>query len=346
MPSDHTGNGQAAGIIPDGGATADESPVVRVPVDGDAITAVSVTQPIKTLANWLDWQMHPRAASGAVDQSILRYRNARGHTRFHVDHLGFPSGRLSHWDGRLDLADWPFTPTGSEPVAAGPGWRAQLSEGTVHTEHPNPDMPAPHITLGSAIGTINAHAFALSGPLTWTGPKVSWSLEWDAMFYGSIPTAPTRGFYMGLWLDVGIGYSNPRGLPTAGASTQHVLFLKDTSHANLKLQTKDEAGSATTTTGVSVDSIRNTWARFKLQFMGADVADNSATRLDAYINGTNVATHTGNMAYPAGYTTYYDDPVGGLAVGFSVVTLALGGEYGLRIANPRLTTAVFAADVI
>lgn len=349
MPADHTGNGTAPGLPPDAGPASEDSPVVRLPVDGDAINAASVTQPLKALANWTDWLVHPRGHQGSYELPVMRYRNSRGHTRFLVDHQGMPGGRVRQWDGRLEDASWPGDPTGAEPVAAGGVWRAQMSSGTITPEWPNPDMPVPHVTIGATIGVNNAHAFILSHPMTWTGPQVAFALEWEAMFDGPIPVAASRGFYMGLWLDLGLSYSNVRGLPTAAISPQHILIFKDPTHANLKVQSKDEAGAETTTTGVSADSIRNTWTRFRLQFSGEDVADNNASRLDAFINGALVATHTGNFSYPGGSSTdYYDETAGALAVGFSVVTqsLAGAGDYSFRLAAPRLTTALYAGDVI
>lgn len=96
MPTSYTGVATAT-QAPSGPPAPGGAPVVSMPNDGESENAASVYQMTKVLADFIAWLFSPRARASQWAESIMRFRNALLHTRFHVDHLGLPAGRIQHW---------------------------------------------------------------------------------------------------------------------------------------------------------------------------------------------------------------------------------------------------------
>lgn len=348
MATNFTGDPTATGIVPDAGPQPETAPVVSIPSDlSDPTNVASISQALRTLTNWSARHARPRAKSGEFGQPVLRFRNARGHTRFHVDHQGMPAGRIMQWRGRLEDAYYEGGTTGANPVAAGAGWRALCSNGGFSPGLPTAAMPCPSLMLWQEFGSTGAYSHVLAEPQTVTGTGVAWALEWESRFIagdsgaGSPPATRECEFSMGMWRDSGWNSVQVKPLPTTAANQHHILIYRDTTSPYLKVQSRDAAGAQTTTTTVSVDDIANVWTRYRLEFAGADASDSSADQAHAYVNGALVATHTGHLATPPAFS--------GLAPGFSVYSSgvrSIGTDYILEVAAPRLTIALYPADVI
>ena len=93
MPSAYDGN-SAATQAPSAAPEPEGTITVNLPVDADPPNGSSFEQAFKVLADFTRWLLIPTAKIGDFVGHIMAWRNATGHKRFRVDHLGFPGGPI------------------------------------------------------------------------------------------------------------------------------------------------------------------------------------------------------------------------------------------------------------
>lgn len=97
MASNYTGVATAT-QAPSGPPIPGGDPIASIPADGDPRNAASIAQMVKVAMDWVSWLTKPRARTGIWAEAVMRFRSALLHTRFGIDHLGLPGGRIQQWN--------------------------------------------------------------------------------------------------------------------------------------------------------------------------------------------------------------------------------------------------------
>lgn len=95
MPTNYPGN-PAALESPSALPGSQDIPTVVLPIDGENANVASIEQAFKVLADFTANTIRPRSNVGD-GSPIIQYRNAVLQSRFGIDHLGFPAGRIQRW---------------------------------------------------------------------------------------------------------------------------------------------------------------------------------------------------------------------------------------------------------
>jgi hypothetical protein len=231
-----------------------------------------VAQAFKALADRAAWEGTPRAAAAAWVEPIKVYKNAILQSRFLVDHLGFPMGKLVQWD-----SDWGECPVLSYATAGvlnpiGGRWCVKTNTSGTFISGLGANNVMIQIGTDTTITTLkpvitptNDTVFAMQWDV-WGGSGPPINLEFDCGFVDV--QAPATGSFAGLGI--------------TGA-----VILRRGGDTNWQLYTKTNAGGAVfTDTGVAHATVN---FRMRLEVIGSAASDNASAQVIAYINGAKVA---------------------------------------------------------
>lgn len=286
MPTNYTGD-QFAVQAPAVAAEPEGSVLVRLPADGDPPNASTFAQALRVLADYVDFLLKPRPRSGHFARAVQRWRSAIGHTRFAVDHLGFPAGRFFQ---REML--WPDSPlsgtnktgTGESMFATMPDWRYKAVESVDSTGFDGAELeptafgPAVRLCAGRSADdyvTISAGAF---GSLRGDNHVALEFTAWDS---GVAERQLSLGLVMG----------HPNTHVEAALSWIGVRVVAGLWEAVAK------SGGAETTffLGGVVTNLSARPSRIRIEWHGEAVSDDSNRSAMFFLNGTLVATFTTNL---------------------------------------------------
>lgn len=97
MPSNYTGSPTAVDA-PAAAPGPGVMPIGALPADLDPPNAATFAQAFKVCLDFIAWLVDKFAIAMSYGQPVERWRNALLQERFLVDHMGFPGGRIAHYD--------------------------------------------------------------------------------------------------------------------------------------------------------------------------------------------------------------------------------------------------------
>jgi hypothetical protein len=275
MPTNYAGDltlvNPIIGTAPGPGAP----PVITLPDDGEAATIGPIVDAFKQVMSEIAWTKAPRPRSTEWDEAILRFRNALGHTRFALDHHGFPAGRIFHaTENWLDVGLVPKTAVASDQPWAG-NWRYDLSATgmTIEAQWAGAGgQPSP--CLHMAAGTTPAVALVY-GARDWVLRSPNQVITWQTEICAQLNEIAY------VVMEFGLGtMGNDHG----------VRFVKRAADVNWHLYTNVTGTGVYTDLGVASYQPPGTRQRLRFEMVGANVADVGAAKLLAYIDGNLVGT--------------------------------------------------------
>ncbi len=290
MATDYPGD-PAAAQSPSPAPGPENVPIVHLPADGEAANVASANQEWKTLADHIAWLKKPRARLSQWTEAVRRYRNAVLNTRFGIDHMGFPAGRIIDW--REDWCDVGFTTKNSAGTGAwAKRWNYYIV-GAVPGSIQIGDAPSngggyalppycPYLGMtGGVSGGANNNVCLVEGnrALTMTDADLECVFE----------------FVMAASAGSGANGFTSAGLATAaqsGDTSQLTSFrgagfiFRDGVDTNIQAYYRTLSGSATfVDTGVTPGA----WRRCRIEVRGSNQCDDAAARVIYYIDGAIVA---------------------------------------------------------
>lgn len=295
MPSNYTGDPtatQAPSPPPDPAVF----PIVALPVDADPPNGSTFEQAYKVLADFIAWLMAPFAKASQWAVGIMTFRTAALHTRFLVDHLGLPGGRIIDWRewwpsvklrGGGALSDTYFDDAGNLP-----GWYARIV---------NPGGPTILMSMKPADNTIvgrhryvqmNVYGAGGSG-LIWREPPCEFQagnhVVWEHDLELEDSTNTNKVYSIGIGVDDAAGV--PAASQTGGTEASKIRFFYDPgSGPNWMCETRSGGtGAAPFDSGIAAD---DNFHRFRIEWHGENVADDAARAVRMYIDGALVFTET------------------------------------------------------
>jgi hypothetical protein len=288
MSTNYTGSAtatQAPAATPD----PDNAPIDVLPADGDPLNAASVAQAFKVLADYIHAIKNPRSKSTSWPQALRRYRNARLQTMFAVDHLGLPSGRIVQWEE--DWSNVLLINKGNSDTVNGAWanrWNFGLSgTGTnagVAVSNPDPTIwpTSRYATLSVDTSVTDSTVEAQRGECI-TDANRAVTMQWEE-------NCPDPGDLGDAEIAMGISLDD-QNYDDAGAwsalTSPGVAFVKRTGDTNWQCYTKAVGGSAAyATTGVAANTTAR--RRFRIEILGANVADDSTARVNFFVDDTHV----------------------------------------------------------
>jgi hypothetical protein len=278
---------QAPSAAPEPGS----APVVVLPADGDPLNAASVAQSKKVLADYIAWMLSPRAKASSWLQALRRYRNARLQTVSAVDHLGFPAGRFVGWDE--DWSNLALTSKGNTDPDSG-AWAGRWDYGLpgAGTLNASIAVAAPHVTsfpasrfvqmAVAAATNADAHVESSKGE-TISDANRAIAFQWMAKNH-----VPAELGTCEVAMGVSIDDANAADTGTfSSIASPGAAFVKRTSDTNWQCYTKAIGGSAAyADSGVAGNT--NAIRRFRVEVIGANVADDSTARVNFFVDDTHV----------------------------------------------------------
>jgi hypothetical protein len=266
------------------------APIVQIPSDGDSENAASVTQMVKVLADWITAGFSPRARVATLtahwSEGVIRFASALLHTRFGIDHLGLPGGRIVHWN-----EDW-SRGVAIDAQSAGPieiyGGFGQvfldkLGDVSDHlleagSEAAWADAQPKVAAAGAALLTALGDARTMEGGCSWRHRIPT--LTTGSAFVNYFP--PDSGTIMPRFRYVGLGAGNTLGDYTILYRRSAASFHDD-NHIALQWASQLEAANMGS----------------KLAHMAGFAAENNAPNVYGFGSGTNYAvfglTYSGNL---------------------------------------------------
>lgn len=275
MSSTYTGDrtlAEAPSAVP----APDTVPTLTLPSDGDADNAASVAQAFKALANELTWAKFPTAKPSQWEQAILVPFNARNQRRAYIDHHGHRQIAGVEVD-----QDWREHINGDNWPTSGVPWTAFVTTGTVIKRGPTNVAPGQPLfpTVKITPPTSAAERSTVTGPGMCVpsddlGAHLKWLAALDVV--GSNRTTIAMG--------LGDGPSGSTGaVPAWGA-----WFEKDAGDTNWQCKVNG-TGSGPLTASSGVPPTVNTFQTFRIDLVGANVADDTAGHAIFFIDGAQVA---------------------------------------------------------
>ncbi len=320
MPTNYTGDPTAT-QAPAATPNPEGAPIVALPADGDPPNASTFAQAFKVVADFTAWLFKPKAKAAQWAVPIFRFRAANGHTRGVIDHLGFFLGRVFGFDEYWLGA---HTQTGASAGAvfgsADLGWRysavattGAASANAVQTSALTYAFYR-YVSIRAGDTAADYTMLRLEVPVYW---RADAHIVWEAEVALQSATPGSISYFAGL------SEGDDGKVPfTGGTPADYAVFEKPDGAANWNCKTRGGAGAETVTdSGVSAETL--TPAALRIEYHGANVADNATAAVRFYINGALVATHTTNLPSTASlfsaqphFSVYQSTGVAGTGVRF------------------------------
>ena len=308
-PANVTGNA-TAGESPSPDPDAGTAPISTVPVSGDPVTAASVRQALGNPIDHLAFEKAPFAKAGAWALPVKPFRNARLQTRFFVDHGGLPGGRFYRFTEM-------WTP--STPFNLGPGfsqaglwtYQGSGSAGGTSPQPPgagtfNPSNAARNLNL-NLDGTSSGNR----GQINLTDPTACFTddnyvaVDFDFAIRTILNTDWVIGLCSGELIDA-IAQGAFIILPAGLAVTYKARTIN---------------GGSPTEVDTGVAGTAGVPHHLRIEWWGANVADDSAAHAIFYIDGALVANITTTL--PNSGTHLIVPIFGGFTVGSGTANLTM-----------------------
>ncbi len=287
MPTDYTADG-TSGLSPSSAPGPETMPIIHLPNDGESANVASIYQELKQLANEVGFLKLPFALGTSWAQAIKRFRTARGHTRFLVDHMGFPSGRFVAM--QEDWTDAAFTSQGTAGSAAwAKRWRwsiqASGSTGTivpVQGFSPGSDIASPMLTIDTPNSSPNQLTCSVESIIKEIGIGINshvyaaWDFKDLSGLTGDVDWA--AGWTTGTTVASGT---------LASRNLEGAYFARRNGDTNWQCVANAVGGTASyVDSGVAAGS--GNARRMRIEYHGAGVSDDSAGHCIFYIDGSIV----------------------------------------------------------
>jgi hypothetical protein len=216
-------------------------------------------------------------------EAIKIYKNAVLQSRFGIDHLGFPAGKLIQWNEDFGSMQ-PFVGTGviaATPLPYSRWGVVNFTTGNINSISAigayaiDPVLPSAMVQLVSAAIVGSNHLYAVN-PAVVHIPGMAISYQWDAYIQGT--DAASAEIFGGLISAplTGVGGAISTIAPTG------VGFIKRTGDANWFTYNN----GTYVTTGIAAASA--TRFRFRLELLSAAAADAGTAQVIFYVNGTRI----------------------------------------------------------
>jgi len=330
VPTNYTGDPTAT-EAPSATPEPEGFPVVALPADGDPPNASTFAQGFKVLADFIGWLQKPRAKASAWAQAIMRYRSAGLHTRFAVDHLGFPAGKFLSW-----YEWWPYVFNLLPAVPASySDYLIDNWTGVIEALSGAPRIldAAPSASVFPHSGGVELrqgdqatdYTYLIRKPVCLFTTANHAAMDWDILVDDA--TIATVCF-AGLVTDPGAG--SP--LTTA---TGLAWFWKDYGAGNWFCQTKDGTTLNNQDSGVAATS---TITRLRIEWHGSGVSDDATSRVLFFIDGTLVQNITVNL--PITDAVQYVRPI------FGVSGTGTEPTTSMYVGPVRFSSSLYDADVL
>jgi hypothetical protein len=261
-------------------------PIFALVADGDPRNAASLAQPGKEAADFIAWLMDPFARSGNWAERIERWRNARLQDRFTIDHMGYSGGRIQNW-----METW----RGDEAITAttvstwlektAQRWVATLTDGGAGTLGQivvASGRLARSLTMTIGVGAADLASVTAEAPCNFETDN---GIVFEVDTY-DLSAAITEQA-------VSNGLADPGSTGFGGVGLVGAVFAKGNGDANWQCVVGD--GAAVTVVDSGVAYALATLYKLRIEWHGSGVADNSASAVRFYINGTLVATTTTHL---------------------------------------------------
>ncbi len=323
-------------------------PIIVMPNDGEAANAASIRQAIQVLADYVGFSLAPHANPSQWAEAVMRYRNAQGHTRFAVDHNGLPGGAIvtfsEDWAAHVSL----LGPNAAPGIVSGfQGWY-WISDGANSALRPVPDASLKYknqrcIALEAGDNNLEYSSLGRVQVGDWDA-DLTVAQEWLCSLQD--PTFHAE-WYAGFGAGDGGFTPNESATPSSGLM-QYAVFAKLPADTHWQVLTK-QAGAAIVSHVTSTVATTG-WVRFRIEWHGANVADDGVAALRFYINGTLVHTVTSGLPMDAAtFAATYSAGGGGIGPIFSMVNVGAGAATPpapLILGPLQYAQSLYASDVL
>lgn len=283
MASNITGDPVAI-AAPDTQPGPDGDPVISFPSDGDPLNVASLEQAFEAIANRLAWLRDPQAIAEAWEQRTWGVQNARGQRRWFLDHLGIPSGRIVHWTEDWRGADSQSANGSSTFARTVRPWLAEIVKASLTTAVATKD-PA---TAAADVTTKLSKLLLLQvGPDTgdkstaYDNPEAAFSA--DNSMGLEVPVWPMAAALGDSIMQMYGLSSGTAALPGVAGFTGASFYYDDTVSPNWFVSVGN--GAAVTNVDTNVAVAADAWQHLRVEWWGANVADDSASTVRFYIDG-------------------------------------------------------------
>lgn len=244
----------------------------------------------KVAVDFITWLTDPAAIVNSWAQRTWGVRNARGQRKAYFDHLGHPAGRIVKWTE--DWAQALNVANDAQTGAGGPldfghttqrGWVGTVTGSgglaEVSVQSPNTTRPQGHVKISVGTGAVGNDS-KLSRPAQFIyNADIAAAVEFD-IWPGTVGVADSQIY---------CGFGNAKPTSTAFGGW---LYTDGTTNWKA-VASSGSALSSVVDTGVAVGA--GAWQQMRVEWWGANVADDSANAFRMYIGGTLVATITTNL---------------------------------------------------
>jgi hypothetical protein len=300
MPTSYSGD-PTASETPSPAPGPGAVPITKIPIDGEALNASSISQALKTLADFSAWLALPDQAELQATASdwavkLALWRNAQGIRRFSIDHQGLPVNDVQLVQENF-LADAVSMSTTGEAALTGTWWRKSIQGGgSIVIQDPGDSATgkAEHRSVLMTPATSGSMVAMRRPALASYSPGVVFSLEWDALI---TDTCTDQIIMMGAGDPLtGSLIASPAEI-ISGFNTG-AFFRKDVDDVHWQCHLGD--GDSWHADGTTVDIDSDAWHRFRIEYHGTLVADVYGTaRIVFLIDGAVVTNATSYLPDPA-----------------------------------------------
>ena len=289
MPTNYTGN-PTASHSPASQPGPGVLPIFQLPNDGEPLNVASLRQNQETAADYLAWLMAPKAVSGNFADPSWYTQNARGQTRFLVDHMGYPSAPniqrvTERWKGSDTLVGG-----GTATFSA-----TDLSWTTLIVDSGGGQITVIDPDTAGTFATRNAEISVGSGATDYSriytknywgvfGPSQGIAFEFDVRTDTHVDELHFSALLGNVATNGAIG-GTVGGI--IGAGFVGMGFYKGNGDTNFQMISGDGTNLSTPVdSGIAVAV--TTHYKVRLEYLGSAVADDSTSTVRGYINGTEL----------------------------------------------------------
>jgi hypothetical protein len=266
-------------------------PKSALPVDGDPPNSATFAQAYKEPVDHIAWLNDPYAISAQWGKEVRRYRNARLQERSRIGHGGIPQGRYDHW-----TENWtPRTPFSIGSLASTQIGKWQL-QGVGAGGSLSPALPGVGTfnpsNLWTALGiTVDPSGAGNRAEIRLADDSTQTLFSDDAYAYIEFEFALRTVVSMN-WVV---------GLTTIGEAINgiaHGAFIirPDVGGTNYKCRTIN--GGAPTEVDSGIAGTAGVLHYARIEWWGANVSDDSAARVNFFIDDLDTAVAQINLTLP------------------------------------------------
>lgn len=312
---------QAPALVPQ----SDGNPIVVLPSDGDAANVASIHQAFKVLGDHIAWLFKPRAKAASFSQWIQTWRTALLHKRFTIDHMGLPAGRILAWLEQWRIQGTLVIDTGIIPNVI--GWSFFTLNGSAAWGA----ISRVRLVILNVAAAVGNYATLTHLPESKFGAEKDIALEFTASL--EVANSADTSYFLGFRADADLFAD-----PAPSNADAYVWFVKEAGTANWFAMCRDGAGSTSVDTGVVPVTGTASEQRFRIEWHGSTVADDSTSRILFFIDGVQVANITTNL--PTVANLNLPCPT------FAMENTVGAGNKEMYLGPVRCSANIFGSDVV